>query len=161
MKYIIIIPCRVLHSEYIFQLPNHARDGACRSHWSTTGLILYGWPNKNFELNIIDMRRRGLCRGRTYIFEIKIVLKITLLKFKWSFWIVKEWKITNLFFYYILKDEVLITLGCPIFASILTAKYLFTGSLTNRSIDNLETQKKYISMRNSQFFNYLLYAKSK
>jgi cell division protein FtsW (lipid II flippase) len=25
----------------------------------------------------------------------------------------------------------------------------------------LETQKKYISMKNSQFFNYLLYAKSK
>ena len=34
-------------------------------------------------------------------------------------------------------------------------------SLKNRSIDNLETQKKYISMKNSQFFNYLLYAKSK
>jgi hypothetical protein len=33
--------------------------------------------------------------------------------------------------------------------------------LKNRSIDNLETQKKYISMKNSQFFNYLLYAKSK
>jgi hypothetical protein len=32
---------------------------------------------------------------------------------------------------------------------------------TNRSIDNLETQKKYISMKNSQFFDYLLYAKSK
>jgi hypothetical protein len=31
----------------------------------------------------------------------------------------------------------------------------------NRSIDNLEMQKKYISMKNSQFFNYLLYAKSK
>jgi hypothetical protein len=45
--------------------------------------------------------------------------------------------------------------GCPIFPSILIAKYLFTGSLKNRSIDNLETQKKYISMKNSQFFNYL------
>ena len=41
---------------------------------------------------------------------------------------------------------------CPIFPSILIAKYLFTGSLKNRSIDNLETQKKYISMKNSQFF---------
>jgi hypothetical protein len=41
---------------------------------------------------------------------------------------------------------------------ILIAKYLFTGSLKNRSIDNLKTQKKYISMENSQFFNYLLYA---
>ena len=61
----------------------------------------------------------------------------------------------------IIKDEVLITVGCPIFLSILIAKYLFTGSLKNRSIDNLETQKKYISMKNSQFFNYLLYAKSK
>jgi hypothetical protein len=61
----------------------------------------------------------------------------------------------------ILKVEVLITVGCPIFPSLLIAKYLFTGSLKNRSIDNLETQKKYISMQNSQFFNYLLYAKSK
>ena len=56
----------------------------------------------------------------------------------------------------IIKDEVLITVGCPIFLSILIAKYLFTGSLKNRSIDNLETQKKYISMKNSQFFIYLL-----
>ena len=63
--------------------------------------------------------------------------------------------------YEIIKDEVLIMVGCPIFPSILIAKYLFTGSLKNRSIDNLETQKKYISMKNSQFFNYLLYAKSK
>jgi hypothetical protein len=62
---------------------------------------------------------------------------------------------------HIIKDEVLITVGCPIFLSILIAKYLFIGSLKNRSIDNLETQKKYISMKNSQFFNYLLYAKSK
>jgi hypothetical protein len=62
---------------------------------------------------------------------------------------------------YIIKDEVLITVSCPIFPSTLIAKYLFTGSLKNRSIDNLETQKKYISMKNSQFFNYLLYAKSK
>jgi hypothetical protein len=45
--------------------------------------------------------------------------------------------------------------------SILIAKYLFTGRLKNKSIDNLETQKKYISMKNSQFFNYLLYVKSK
>ena len=44
---------------------------------------------------------------------------------------------------------------------ILIAKYLYTGSLKNRSIDNLEMQKKYISMKNSQFFNYSLYAKSK
>jgi surface protein len=35
------------------------------------------------------------------------------------------------------------------------------SSLKNRSIDNLEMQKKYISMKNSQFFDYLLYAKSK
>jgi hypothetical protein len=62
---------------------------------------------------------------------------------------------------YIIKDEVLITVSCPIFPSTLIAKYLFTGSLKNRSIDNLETQKKYISMKKSQFFNYLLYAKSK
>jgi hypothetical protein len=31
-------------------------------------------------------------------------------------------------------------------------KHLLTGSLKNRSIDNLETQKKSISMKNSQFF---------
>jgi hypothetical protein len=49
-----------------------------------------------------------------------------------------------------IKDEVLITVGCPIVPSILIAKYLFTGSFENRSIDNLETQKKYISMKNSQ-----------
>jgi hypothetical protein len=61
----------------------------------------------------------------------------------------------------LIKDEVLITVDCPIFPSILIAKYLFTESLKNRSIDNLETQKKHISMKNSQFFNYLLYVKSK
>ena len=44
---------------------------------------------------------------------------------------------------------------------LLIAKNLLTGSLKNRSIDNLETQKKSISMKNSQFFDYLLYAKSK
>jgi len=49
--------------------------------------------------------------------------------------------------HYIIKDEVLITVGSPIFPSILIAKYLFTGSLKYRSIDNLETQKKYISMK--------------
>jgi hypothetical protein len=49
----------------------------------------------------------------------------------------------------VIKDEVVITIDCPIFPSILIAKYLFTGSLKNRSIDNLETQKKYISMKNS------------
>jgi hypothetical protein len=31
----------------------------------------------------------------------------------------------------------------------------------NNGIDNLKTQKKYISMKNSQFFNYLLYVKLK
>ena len=65
------------------------------------------------------------------------------------------------FGYNILKDEVLLTVSCPIFPSILIAKNLITGSLKNRSIDNLETQKKFISMKNSQFFDYLLYAKSK
>ena len=61
----------------------------------------------------------------------------------------------------ILKDEVLLTVSSPIFPSILIAKNLLTGSLKNRSIDSLETQKKSISMKNSQFFDYLLYAKSK
>ena len=49
----------------------------------------------------------------------------------------------------IIKDEVLLTVSCPICPSILIAKNLFTGSLKNRSIDNLETQKKSISMKNS------------
>ena len=61
----------------------------------------------------------------------------------------------------IYKGRILITVSCPIFPSILIAKYLFTGSLKNRSIDNLETQKKYISMKNSQFFNYLLYMQNR
>ena len=61
----------------------------------------------------------------------------------------------------LVKDEVLLTVSCPIFPSILIAKNLLTRSLKNRSIDNLETQKKSISMKNSQFFDYLLYAKSK
>ena len=60
-----------------------------------------------------------------------------------------------------IQDEVLLTVSCPIFPSIFIAKNLLTGSLKNRSIDNLETQKKSISMKNSQFFDYLLYAKSK
>jgi hypothetical protein len=45
----------------------------------------------------------------------------------------------------IIKDEVLLTVSCPIFPSISIAKNLLTGSLKNRSIDNLETQKKSIS----------------
>ena len=63
--------------------------------------------------------------------------------------------------HWIIKDEVLLSVSCPIFPSILIAKNMLTGSLKNRSIDNLETQKKSISMKNSQFFDYLLYAKSK
>ena len=62
---------------------------------------------------------------------------------------------------YFIKDEVLLTVSWPIFPSILIAKNLLTGSLKNRSLDNLETQKKSISMKNYQFFDYLLYAKSK
>jgi hypothetical protein len=61
----------------------------------------------------------------------------------------------------LIKDKVLLTVSCPIFPSIVIAKNLLTRSLKNRSIDNLEMQKKYISMKNSQFFDYLLYAKSK
>jgi hypothetical protein len=45
----------------------------------------------------------------------------------------------------LIKDEVLLTVSCPIFPSTLIAKNLLTGSLKNRSIDNLETQKKSIS----------------
>ena len=74
----------------------------------------------------------------------------------WSQWRRPVFKI-----YKIIKDEVLLTVSCPIFPSILIVKNLLTGSLKNRSIDNLETQKKSISMKNSQSFDYLLYAKSK
>ena len=35
---------------------------------------------------------------------------------------------------FLIKDKVLMTVGCPIFPSILIAKYLFTGSLKNRSL---------------------------
>jgi hypothetical protein len=42
----------------------------------------------------------------------------------------------------LIKDEVLLTVSCPIFPSILIAKNMLTGSLKNRSIDNLETKKK-------------------
>ena len=35
----------------------------------------------------------------------------------------------------LIKDKVLITVGCPIFPSVLIAKYLFTESFKNRSID--------------------------
>jgi hypothetical protein len=55
----------------------------------------------------------------------------------------------HLFTSLILKDEVLLTVSCPIFPSILIAKSLLTGSLKNRSIDNLDMQKKSISMKNS------------
>jgi hypothetical protein len=62
---------------------------------------------------------------------------------------------------HLIKDEVLLTVGCPILPPILIAKYLFTGSL--KKIDKLifRNAKEIISMKNSQFFNYLLYGKSK
>jgi hypothetical protein len=53
----------------------------------------------------------------------------------------------------VIKDEVLLTVSCPFLPSILIAKNLLTGNLKNRSIDNLETQKKSISIKNSQFFD--------
>ena len=59
-------------------------------------------------------------------------------------------------YYKFIKDEVLLTVSSAIFPSILIAKNMLTGSLKNRSIDNLETQKKSISMKNSQFFDYLV-----
>jgi hypothetical protein len=57
----------------------------------------------------------------------------------------------------IIKDKVLITVSCPIFSSILIAKNLLTGSLKNRSIDNLETQKKSISMKGNAYINNFQY----
>ena len=73
---------------------------------------------------------------------------------------ISNWSNLSIYFSLVVKDEVLLTVSCPIFPSISIAKNLLTGSLKNRSIDNLETQKKSISMKNSQFFDYLLYAKS-
>jgi hypothetical protein len=73
--------------------------------------------------------------------------------------LVTKWQI--ILHFHCCFNKVLLTVSCPIFPSILIAKNLLTGSLKNRSIDNLETQKKSISMKNSQFFDYLLYAKSK
>jgi hypothetical protein len=42
----------------------------------------------------------------------------------------------------VIKDEVLLTVSCPIFPSILIAKNLLTGSLKNRSIDNFRNAKE-------------------
>ncbi len=78
-----------------------------------------------------------------------------ILKKEWFIW--KFWKKRGV----VEKMGEEETKSMPHAPVILIAKYLFTGSLKNRWIDNLETQKKYISMKNSQFFNYLLYAKSK
>ena len=79
------------------------------------------------------------------------------------FFVLTAWALPNeiLSLSSLIKDEVLLTVSSPIFPSILIAKNLITGSLKNRSIDHLETKKKSISMKNSQFFDYLLYAKSK
>jgi hypothetical protein len=62
-----------------------------------------------------------------------------------------NYNIVIIFYMMAIKDEVLLTVSCPIFPSILIAKNLLTGSLKYRSIDNLETQKKSISMKNSNF----------
>ena len=44
----------------------------------------------------------------------------------------------------IIKDEVLLTVGCTIFPMYLfIAKYLFTGNFKDRSID-IQKRKKYI-----------------
>ena len=44
----------------------------------------------------------------------------------------------------IIKDEVLLTVSCPIFPSILIAKNLLTGSLRNRSIDQINQSIKVL-----------------
>jgi hypothetical protein len=108
------------------------------------------WSNllSNVTVNIIEIVRNCVRGGEANVYGSS---------YYWNFRTSSFKQVACL----ILKDEVLITVGCPIFPSILIAKYLFTGSLKNRPIDNLETQKKYISMKNSKVFNYLLYAKSK
>jgi hypothetical protein len=40
---------------------------------------------------------------------------------------------------------------------MLIAKNLLTGSLKNRPIDNLETQKKSISMKGNAYINNFVY----
>jgi hypothetical protein len=62
-----------------------------------------------------------------------------------------------------IKDEVLLTVGCPTFPPFYIDSQISVHRKFKKKLINwyLEMQKKYISMKNSQFFNYLLYAKSK
>ena len=110
----------------------------------------------NFPGPLIFFRRKDLLktkhRGLAISFFIDIIIVLLILSEPIALLLSKI---------EIIKDEVLLTVSCPIFPSISIAKNLLTGSLKNRSIDNLETQKKSISMKNSHFFDYLLYAKSK
>ena len=84
---------------------------------------------------------------------IQFVLQMEIIWIHLIFYLDRERKKTQWHFNIVtlIKEEVLLTVSCPIFPSILIAKNLLTGSLKNRSIDNLETQKKSISMKNSQF----------
>ena len=89
------------------------------------------------------------------------------------------WKISAIMKFSIQKNTRMYDVRCPPwFIQVNKGRSPYNGRLSDfsfytdsqtsvhrkfkkRSIDNLETQKKYISMKNSQFFNYLLYAKSK
>ena len=65
------IPCRVDNSEYIDQLRNHVRKGICRYHCSTTGFILYGWPNKELWTALLLIWEGTAFEEDGNIFEIK------------------------------------------------------------------------------------------
>ena len=89
------------------------------------------------------------------------------------------WKISAIMKFSIQKNTRMYDVRCPPwFIQVNKGRSPYNGRLSDfsfyidsqtsvhrkfkkRSIDNLETQKKYISMKNSQFFNYSLYAKLK
>jgi hypothetical protein len=81
VNYTKFIPCRVEHSKYIYQLKNHVRNGACSNHWSTTGFILYGWPNKELYPGILNKKDRNKRHSSPFINVVKgvfFVVRVTL-----------------------------------------------------------------------------------
>ena len=107
------------------------------------------WSNllSNVTVNIIEIVRNCVRGGEANVYGSS---------YYWNFRTSSFKQVACL----ILKDEVLLTVGCPIFPPF----YIDSQISVHRKFKKkwyLETQKKYISMKNSQFFNYLLYAKSK
>jgi hypothetical protein len=79
--------------------------------------ILIGYYNAKYQMggDIITQSTEEKDLGITI--DEKLKFKIAPQLDKWAL----------VFFSWIIKDKVLITVGCPIFPSILIAKYLFTG----------------------------------